>query len=119
MTPLVTLVFIHILLLHVKQSAYTSMPPISLFFLYSPMVGGRYAQFPTFTLEDLCCEVEAFDEAEERCDCPPRCETIDQTRTISYSTNGNKATNSVGVNVFYESLIIETKRLLTHIQYVD
>jgi hypothetical protein len=77
--------------------------------LYTP-VGGRYSQLRTCAAPDLCCAVEAFDEVEENCDCLPRCKTVERTLTVSSSTNQD---DSVGVNVFYESLALE-KRVTTN-----
>ena len=73
--------------------------------LFTPL-SSPYNQFRPCQLSDLCCEVQAFDEVEESCDCPPKCETVERTTTVSYSTN---ADDNVGVNVFYESLILETR----------
>ena len=72
---------------------------------YTP-VSIPYNQLRECSLPDLCCEVEAFDAVEDACDCPPRCETVDRTFTISSSTHDN---GHVGVFVYYESLILETR----------
>ena len=76
---------------------------------YTPRDGSRYNQFRECTAPDLCCEVQNFEsvgEVGEICDCPPRCTTVERTLTISSSTNED---DLVGVNVFYESLILETR----------
>ncbi len=77
-------------------------------FLYTP-ISDKYSQLGVCVLSDLCCEVQAFDEVEESCDCPPKCETVDRATTISYSTNDFDIPDGVGVNIFYESLIVETR----------
>ena len=72
--------------------------------LYTP-VSSRYDQrgckFP-----DICCEVDAFFAVNDHCDCPPKCHTVSHTLTVSSSTN---ARSFIGVNVFFESLILETR----------
>ena len=72
--------------------------------LYTPD-SSRYDQreckFP-----DICCEVDAFFAVNDHCDCPPKCDTVAHTLTVSSSTN---AKGFIGVNVFYESLILETR----------
>ena len=73
---------------------------------YTPIDSSRYNQFRECRAPDLCCEVQNFENVGESCDCPPRCTTVERTLTISSSTN---ADNLVGVNVFYESLILETR----------
>ena len=76
---------------------------------YTPRDGSQYNQFRECTAPDLCCEVQNFEsvgEVGEICDCPPRCTTVERTLTISSSTNED---DLVGVNVFYESLILETR----------
>ena len=73
---------------------------------YTPINSSRYNQFRECRAPDLCCEVQNFENVGESCDCPPRCTTVERTLTISSSTN---ADNLVGVNVFYESLILETR----------
>ena len=55
---------------------------------------------------DLCCEVDAFNEVEDSCDCPPKCETVVRTTTVSSSTSDD---DFVNVNVFYETLILEKR----------
>ena len=57
-------------------------------------------------LSDVCCEVQAFREVEDSCDCPPKCETVQRTTTISSSTSDD---GFVHVNVYYETLILETR----------
>lgn len=74
--------------------------------LYTP-VSSRYSQLRTCTAPDLCCAVKAFDGVEESCDCPPRCNTVEQTLTVSSSTS--QEANFVGVNVYYESLVQEMR----------
>ena len=73
---------------------------------YTPLSSSPYNQLRSCELQDLCCEVNAFDTVRERCDCPPKCETVENTVTVSSSTH---QTGMVGVNVFYESLILETR----------
>ena len=72
---------------------------------YTP-ASSPYDQFRRCELRDLCCEVDAFDAVRERCDCPPRCETVANTVTVSSSSHND---GMVGVNVFYDSLILETR----------
>ena len=55
---------------------------------------------------DFCCEVDAFSGVEDSCDCPPKCETIIHTTTVSSSTSDD---GFVNVNIFYETLILETR----------
>ena len=74
--------------------------------LYTPQDSSRYSQFRNCSAPDLCCEVQHFENVGESCDCPPRCTTVERTLTISSSTNPY---NRVGINVFYESLILETR----------
>ena len=73
---------------------------------YTPISTSQYNRFPECTAPDLCCEVVHFENVGESCDCPPRCTTVERTLTISSSTN---AEGLVGVNVFYESLILEMR----------
>ena len=73
---------------------------------YTPIDSSRYNQFRGCMAPDLCCEVQNFENVGESCDCPPRCSTIERRLTISSSTNSERL---VGVNVFYESLILETR----------
>ena len=73
--------------------------------LYVPATS-RYSRLRTCTTPDLCCGFKRFDEVEDSCDCPPRCNTVEHSLTVSSSTN---AYDFVGVNVFYESLILETR----------
>ena len=74
---------------------------------YTPISTSRYSRFPECTAPDLCCEVRHFFNVGESCNCPPRCTTIERTLTTSSSTNAAK--DLVGVSVFYESLILETR----------
>ena len=74
--------------------------------IYTPISTSRYNQFRECTAPDLCCEVQYFETVGENCDCPPRCTTVERTLMTSSSTN---AEGLVGVNVFYESLILETR----------
>ena len=73
---------------------------------YATPASSRYSQLRTCTAPDLCCAVQAFDAVDENCDCPPRCSTVERSLTISSSTHDE---GMVGVNVFYESLILETR----------
>ena len=75
--------------------------------LYTPVAGSRFNQLRDCELEDICCEVPAFEEVEESCDCPPKCETVERTTTISYSSS--EESDRVVVNAFFESLILETR----------
>lgn len=72
--------------------------------LYTP-VSTRYDQREC-KLPDICCEVEAFFSVNDHCDCSPKCKTISRALTISSSTN---AKDLFGVNIFYDSLILETR----------
>ena len=72
---------------------------------YTP-VSSRYSQLRTCRAPDLCCAVQTFDAVNENCDCPPRCNTVQRSLTVSSSTHDE---GMVGVNVFYESLILETR----------
>ena len=79
--------------------------------LYTP-VGGRYSHLSDCTEQNLCCEVKQYDEVNERCDCPPRCNSVERTFTTSTSTSNLFNSNNrrfVFVNVFYESFILETR----------
>lgn len=73
--------------------------------LYSPL-DNRY-KLRNCTAPDLCCEVYEFDKVDENCDCPPKCSMIERTLTVSSATN---AGGLVGVNVFYESLFLESRK---------
>ena len=73
---------------------------------YTPRDGSRFSQLRGCTAPDLCCEVQNFENVGEICDCPPRCTTVERSLTISSSTNQD---GLVGVNVFYESVILETR----------
>lgn len=75
---------------------------------YTPLESSRYNQFRECRAPDLCCEVLNFESAGESCDCPPRCTTVERRLTISSSTT-DSSIQQVGVNVFYESLILETR----------
>jgi hypothetical protein len=74
--------------------------------LYMPL-GNAYREKKNCTAPDLCCEVQAFDEVEENCDCPPKCSIMERILTVSSSTNVD---GFVGVNVYYESLFLETRK---------
>ena len=74
--------------------------------LYTP-VSSKYKEMRNCTAPDLCCEVQAFDEVEENCACPPKCSMVERILTVSSSTNGD---GYVGVNVYYESLFLETRK---------
>ena len=75
--------------------------------LYKPMPNSQpYSQLRNCTFFDICCEYQAFIEAEDSCDCPPKCETVQHTTTVSSSTN---QFGLVNVNIYYESLITETR----------
>ena len=74
--------------------------------LYTPRSGSQYSQFRNCTAPDLCCEIEEFFNYAETCDCRPKCITIERRLTVSSSTNSE---GLVGVYVFYESLILETR----------
>ena len=75
--------------------------------LYNTPLSGQFSQKRNCVATDLCCEVQAFNEVNETCDCPPRCTTTEYTLTISSSTN--QFENQVGVNIYYESLIVEKR----------
>ena len=74
--------------------------------LYTIPNDRKYKQFRNCTAPDLCCEVQAFDKVEENCNCPPKCSIVERTLTVSSATNGD---GFVGVNVYYESLFVETR----------
>ena len=74
--------------------------------LYTAATNSPYNQFRRCKLSDVCCEVLAFSGVEDNCDCPPKCETVQRTTTISSSTSDD---NFVNVNIFYETLILETR----------
>ena len=44
---------------------------------YTPLSSSPYNQLRSCELQDLCCEVNAFDTVRERCDCPQKCETVE------------------------------------------
>ena len=67
-----------------------------------------YNNLPECNLIDLCCEVDGFEEVLQSCDCPPRCSTVDHTTRVSYSDN-NYAENHVAINVYYETLVTESR----------
>ena len=73
---------------------------------YTPLTSSRYNGLRGCTASDLCCEVKQFESVGETCDCPPRCTSIERRLTVSSSTNRD---GFVGVNVFYESLILDTR----------
>ena len=72
--------------------------------LYTP-IKSPYTELRKCELLDLCCAIQAFDEVEDSCDCPPKCKTIIRPITVSSSTSANGLVN---VNIFYETLILET-----------
>ena len=75
--------------------------------LYTPMRSRQpYNRLRTCNFTDICCEYHAFLEVNDICNCPPRCETVRHTTTISSSTHQFKQVN---VNIYYESLITETR----------
>ena len=67
-----------------------------------------YYPYQKCNLTDLCCEVEGFEEVLQSCDCPPRCSTVEHTTRVSYSDN-NFATEHVAINVYYETLVTESR----------
>ena len=73
--------------------------------LYTP-IKSPYNQLRKCEMLDFCCEVDAFSGVEDSCDCPPKCETIIHTTTVSSSTSDD---GFVNVNIFYETLILETR----------
>ena len=73
--------------------------------LYMP-VSSKYKQLRNCSATDICCEVDEFDKVEESCDCPPKCNMVERTFTISSSTN---ADGVVGINIYYESLFLERR----------
>ena len=73
--------------------------------LYTP-IKSPYNQLQKCEMLDLCCEVDAFSRVEDSCDCPPKCETVVRTTTVSSSTSDD---GFVNVNVFYETLILEKR----------
>ena len=73
--------------------------------LYTP-VRQPYSQLQKCKFSDVCCEYQAFRDVDDSCDCPPKCETVRHTTTVSSSTN---SLDLVNVNVYYESLITETR----------
>lgn len=75
-------------------------------FLYTP-VSSKYKQLRKCTFPDMCCFIHAFEEARESCECLPKCESVEHTFTVSSSSVPKG--EPVGVNVFYESLILETR----------
>ena len=76
--------------------------------LYTP-VSSEYTEKRNCTAQDLCCEVQAFDEVEENCACPPKCSIVERILTVSSSTNFDEY-GYVGMNVYYESLFLETRK---------
>ena len=74
--------------------------------LYTPASSSPISQFRSCELQDLCCEVQAFDTVRERCDCPPKCTNVENTVTVSSATHQE---GKVGVNIFYGSLVLETR----------
>ena len=75
--------------------------------LYTP-IKSPYTELRKCEMSDICCEVQAFNfnEVEDSCDCPPKCETVIHTTTVSSSTSND---GFVHVNVFYETLVLETR----------
>ena len=74
--------------------------------LYTPNSGSPYSLLNDCTAPDLCCEVQQFFGSGETCNCPPQCNSIEHSVTISTST---KTEGLIGINVYYESLILETR----------
>ena len=66
------------------------------------------AQVRNCTTVDLCCEIQEFFAVNETCDCLPRCTTTEYPLTISSSTNQFFG-QLVGINIYYESLTVETR----------
>lgn len=73
--------------------------------LYTPDTE-PYTQLRKCNFSDICCEYQAFREVDDSCDCPPKCETVRHTTTVSSASN---SLGRVNVNVYYESLITETR----------
>lgn len=81
--------------------------------LYSP-VSSEFRNLNKCTLPDICCLIHAFEDVGDRCDCPPRCDSVDYTFSVSSSSipppSGGGTT--VRVNIYYESLLLETRETM-------
>lgn len=73
---------------------------------YSTPESSRFGAARDCVLEDLCCEYEVFDTVSKQCNCPLECNSVDHSITASSSTNPD---HTAAVNVYYESLIVETR----------
>ena len=73
--------------------------------LYTP-IKSPYNELRKCEMSDICCEIQAFNEAEDSCDCPPKCKRVIHSTTVSSSTSND---GFVHVNVFYKTLILETR----------
>ena len=76
------------------------------------IVGGApdsYADMPNCTLNDFCCETHAIETFDASCDCPPKCETVERTLTVSSATHETVDQGYIGINVFYGTLMREER----------
>ena len=54
---------------------------------------------------DHCCEIQAF----ETCECPPHDVLATTEYTLTFSSFTNQFESYGGVNIYYESLIVEKR----------
>ncbi len=73
---------------------------------YTP-VRSPYTEMKDCGSTDICCEVYTFRTFKDSCNCPLKCETVDRTLTTSSATN--QISETVGINVYYKSLITEVR----------
>ena len=66
-----------------------------------------YTEMRSCSLSDLCCEANTFELFNATCDCPPKCETVERTLSVSSATHITDG--MVGINVYYESLLLESR----------
>ena len=73
---------------------------------YTPS-SSPYTEMRSCDLSDLCCEANTFELFNATCNCPPKCEMVERSLTVSSATH---VTNGmVGINVYFETLLVESR----------
>ena len=73
---------------------------------YTPS-SSPYTEMRSCDLSDLCCESNTFELFNGTCNCPPRCETVERSLTVSSATHITDG--MVGINVYFETLLVESR----------
>ena len=73
---------------------------------YKPVPERYYDKLRNCTMPDICCEVDEFYKVEKNCDCLPKCSMAEYILTVSSATTGGEF---IGVNLFFQSLFVETR----------